>query len=150
MLKETSLRFDMTPRNKRINRQENHNQEIEVDPATILRTVSGHEAFYFYEAVGKPTGEAARSLPEFLNKLERANSGSILFHAQRKDFQNWIENTIGDAKLARKISSISTSNVDHARTKIRTNVENRIRELRDSSVTILDTQQSAVTHKIHA
>jgi hypothetical protein len=140
----------MSRRNKRSNRQESHSQEIEVDPAKILRTVSDNEAFYFYKDVGKPTGEAARSLPELLNKLEKVDSGSILFHAQRKDFQNWIENTIGDAKLARKIGSISTSNVDHAKTKIRTNVENRIRELRDSSVTILGTQQSTLTHRIQA
>ncbi len=141
----------MTPRNKKNNRQESRSQDIEVDPARVLRTVGDREAFYFYEAFGKPTGEAARSLPEFLNKIENAKSGSILFHTQRKDFQSWIENTIGDAKLAKKIGTISSSNVNHARTKIRTNIENRIRELRDSSVTILDTKQSTLTsHKIHA
>lgn len=151
MLEETFLRFDMTPRKKKTNRQESHNQEIEVDPARILRTVGDIEAFYFYEALGKPTGEAARSLPEFLNKLERVSLGSILFHTQRKDFQNWIENTIGDAKLARKIGSVSALNLNHARSKIRTNIEHRIRELRDSSVTILDTERSAVpSYRIHA
>ncbi len=140
----------MSSRNKKSNRLESPRQVIEVDPAKVLRTVGDREAFYFYEAIGKPTGETARSLPEFLNKIENMKSGSILFHTQRKDFQSWIENTIGDAKLAKKIGTISTSNVDHARTKIRTNVENRIRELRDSSVTILDTRQSTLTsHKIH-
>lgn len=86
-------------------------------------------AFCFYEAVDRPTGETASSLPDFLEKLKTAKLESLLFHAQRDDFSNWIENTLGDANLAAKIEKIRILYANSLRTRIRKALENRIREL---------------------
>ena len=114
------------------NGAENRNtQALEVD-AEAVRTLGNQEAFYFYEDIGKPTGEIARSLPDFLDKVKIVKSESLVFHLQRKDFQNWVEKTIGDKKLAKKLGRISSSQHDNVRMNICDTVENRIRELEKS------------------
>ena len=102
------------------------------------------EAFYFYEAIGKPTGENARSLSDFLEKIKSVKLESLLFHLQRKDFQTWIKKILGDSKLARKIGRIPPSHDDDLRTKIHATVENRIKELRGTSLTLLVNEDLAV------
>ena len=106
------------------------------EAAKVLRTVGDHEAFYFYEAVGKPTGEVARNLSDFVDRVKSVKSESLMFHLQRKDFQNWVEKILGDSKLAEELERISPSNSDDIRAKIHETVENRVRELRESSVEI--------------
>jgi hypothetical protein len=121
-------------------RTENMNrQNLEVDPEAvkIQRTVGDHEAFYFYEAVGKPTGEMARSLSDFMDKLTHVKTESLLFHHLRGDFPNWIEKVLGDSKLAGKLEKITSSSGDDVRMKIHKAVENRLKELRESSLAIL-------------
>lgn len=110
----------------------------------ILRTVKDEEAFYFYEAFGKPIGERAGSLSDFLEKIKSVKLESLLFHLQRKDFQNWINRTLGDSALARKIGRIPPSQNEETRTKIHSTVENRIKELRGTSLTLLVTEDLAV------
>jgi hypothetical protein len=102
----------------------------------ILRTVGDHEAFYFYEAVGKPTGEIAKNLSDFLDRVKSVKSESLIFHLQRRDFQNWIEKILGDSKLAGKLGSISPTNDKDIRANIYKMVENRIKELIESSTEI--------------
>jgi hypothetical protein len=104
--------------------------EINKETVTILRTVEDEEAFYFYEALGKPTGESAKSLSDFLAKIKSAKLESLMFHLQREDFQNWVKKTLGDPKLARKLNGIKPSYDDNLRIKIHATVENRIEELR--------------------
>lgn len=117
---------------------------INVDAAKILRTVRSHEAFYFYEAVGKPTGEIAVNLPEFLDKVKSVASVSLSFHLQRRDFQNWVEKILGDSELAEKLGRISSTSNDDIRMNILKAVENRIRELRESSLEVQVDDASAV------
>jgi predicted lactoylglutathione lyase len=112
------------------------NPEVDAETVRALRTVKDQEAFYFYEAVGKPTGEVARNLSDFLNKVKIVKSESLVFHLQRKDFQNWVANTLGDSKLAEKLGRISSSNDNNLRTNVCKTVENRIEELRESSLAI--------------
>jgi len=112
------------------------NSEPDAEAVRTLRTVKDQEAFYFYEAVGKPTGELARNLSDFLNKVKVVKSESLVFHLQRKDFQNWVANTLGDSKLAEKLGRISPSNGNNLRTNVCKTVENRIEELRESSLAI--------------
>jgi predicted lactoylglutathione lyase len=112
------------------------NPEVDAETVRALRTVKDQEAFYFYEAVGKPTGEIARNLSDFLNKVKIVKSESLVFHLQRKDFQNWVANTLGDSKLAEKLGRISPSNGNNLRANVCKTVENRIEELRESSLTI--------------
>jgi hypothetical protein len=108
--------------------------EVKASAVKVLRTVGNQEAFYFYEAIGKPTGETARNLNEFLDKIKTTKAESVKFHLQRKDFQNWIEKILGDAKLARELGKISKSNAADARVTVAETVENRIKQLKDSTI----------------
>jgi hypothetical protein len=127
----------MPPRNRKKSKGRNtQNLRVNVEPVKVLRTVEDHEAFYFYEAVGKPTGEVARNLSDFVDRVNSVKSESLMFHLQRKDFQNWVEKILGDSKLAEELERISPSNSDDIRTKIHETVENRMRELKESSAQV--------------
>jgi dihydroxyacetone kinase-like predicted kinase len=130
-------------RTKRTKEAKRRSQQVDVDAVRILRTVGDQEAFYFYEAIGKPTGEIARNLYEFLEKVKSVKSESILFHKQRKDFENWIGKTLGDSKLAVKLEEISLTN-DDIRTILYRTVENRMKELKEPSTAVLTTENSRV------
>jgi hypothetical protein len=121
--------------------------EVHTEAVRILRTVGDKEAFYFYEALGKPTGQSARSLSEFLGKVESVNLESLLFHLQRKDFQKWIQKILGDSKLARTMGRIAPSCDDNLRTKIHAAVENRIRELKGTPSTLLVSEDLTVASR---
>ncbi len=121
------------------------NVEVDADAAKILRTVRDQEAFYFYESVGKPTGENARNLSDFLNKAKSIKTESLTFHLQRQDFQNWIQKILGDSKLATELYKVSSSNKEDIRTNICRIVENRIKELKESNtLTVLIGEPSFV------
>jgi hypothetical protein len=72
---------------------------------------------------------------------------SLLFHLQRKDFQTWIKKILGDSKLARKMDKIPPSHDEDLRTRIYATVENRIKELRDASLTLLVSDVAVVSSK---
>jgi hypothetical protein len=124
-------------KNKGAKSRSKRNLEINMEAARILRTVENQEAFYFYESLGKPTGEIARSLSEFLDKVKFVKSESIMFHLQRKDFENWVGKILGDIKLAEKLERISSANCDDVRTIVCRTIDNRIKELKESSIAIL-------------
>lgn len=126
-----------------------NNSHSKVDFGKILRTVGDQEAFYFYETVGKPTGEIARNLPDFLDKVKSVKSECLTFHLERKDFQNWIEKTLGDYSLAGELNRISSTENDEIRMNIYKTVENRVRELRESSPEILFDANSTVLVSSH-
>lgn len=131
------MRKAVPPKNeKRTKKEKTQISKVKIDATKILRTVKDHEAFYFYEAVGKPTGEIARTLYEFLGKVKTVKSESLTFHFQRRDFQNWIEKTLGDSKLAAKLEKISPSNNGDVRMSIYKTIENRIKQLKESSAQI--------------
>jgi hypothetical protein len=139
------MKKTMSPKNKkRVEARNKQNLEVDTEAVKILRTVRDQEAFYFYEAVGKSTGEIARNLSDFLDKVKSVKSESLMFHLQRRDFQNWIEKILGDSKLAGKLERISCSNSDDVRMSIYKTVENRIKQLRESSVSILVDENRAV------
>lgn len=121
---------------KRIEARDRQNLEVDMEAAKILRTVRDQDAFYFYEAIGKPTGEIARNLSDFLDRVKSVKSESLVFHLQRRDFQSWVEKILGDSKLAGELGRISSSNCDDVRMSIYKTVENRIKQLRESSVSI--------------
>lgn len=123
--------------NKKRKIQKRQHLEVNTEAIKILRPLNEKEAFYFYEDIGKPIGESARSLSDLLEKTKSVKLKSLLFHLQRKDFQNWIKETLGDSKLARRIGRIVPSNNDDLRKKIHSTIENRIKELSGESVTLL-------------
>jgi len=97
----------------------------------ILSTVPHDKGFHFFVGLDRNTGETAASLDTFAQKLERINADSVKFHFQRKDFQNWIQTTVGDGVLAERINHISGQlAVEDLRNEIVKTVQNRISQLR--------------------
>ena len=107
--------------------------------ARILSTVTYERAFWFYNGLGKPTGEHAISLLDFCNKLKVVSSDSLLFHLKRRDFQNWISEVIGDTDLASRLDKIKAKN-NGLRDTLHAFVSNRIKELQDSWPILLTIQ----------
>ena len=138
-MKRTTSTGNRTTRNG--NRR---NMGSDPQSAKALRTVGDKEAFYFYEAIGKPTGQNAKNLHDFLEKVKTVKTESLAFHLQRKDFQNWTEKILGDAKLAREIGRVSTANSDDVRMLISEIVQHRIKELRQSSAGLIVSENSVV------
>jgi Family of unknown function (DUF5752) len=73
--------------------------------SNILRSVPPQNAFYFYRAIGAPTGAAARNLPDFLGVINSIDLTSLQFHLGRGDFENWLK-MLGDDTLARQIAAL--------------------------------------------
>jgi len=48
--------------------QKSSSPEVKAKAIKILRTVGSGEAFYFYEDIGKTTGESANSLSDFFER----------------------------------------------------------------------------------
>ena len=74
--------------------------------ALALRCVPPERAFSF-SSYDRPAGYAAHSLQELANMLEFAPDDVIRYHVEREDFFRWIDQVIGDAKLARKVRGVS-------------------------------------------
>jgi hypothetical protein len=97
----------------------------------ILSTVPHDKGFHFFTDIGSGTGETAMSLETFAQKLEVISADSVKFHFQRKDFQSWIQTTVGDGVLAERLSHISGElPVEELRNEIVKTVENRISQLK--------------------
>lgn len=127
---------DMISRNNHMHRKTRHKRqgfEVNTEAIRILRTLKEEESFYFYDSIGKPTGENAGSLFDFHEKIKSAKLESLVFHLQRKDFKNWVNKTLGDSKLARRIGRIHPSCDDNLRGKMCSTIEKRIKELREAS-----------------
>ena len=102
----------------------------------ILGNVVYDRAFFFYEDIGKPTGDFAISLSDFCNKINTIVLKSLAFHLKRGDFENWIREIIGDAELSQQIGKLKKSktilkNGKKLRNKLHTIVGDRIAELQD-------------------
>jgi hypothetical protein len=83
-------------------------QEISAS-LNMLRDVAFDQGFHFYTSLKHYTGITAVSLPEFVEKLKIIDSQSVSFHFQRSDFQKWMKETIGDAKLSEQIDQINSN-----------------------------------------
>ena len=123
-----------------------HRQNMESAPQSTkaLRTVGEKEAFYFYEAVGKPTGQNAKSLYDFLEKVKTVKTESLAFHLQRKDFQNWAEKILGDSKLSRALERVQATNNADVRMLLSEIIQHRIKELKQSSTGLIVSENSVV------
>jgi hypothetical protein len=97
----------------------------------ILRNVPYEKGFHFYTAPGSFTGETATSLDAFEKKLQVVPADAVTFHFQRGDFQKWIEDTLGDGELAKRVSLIIlTRPVEDLRKELMAIVQTRVTELR--------------------
>jgi hypothetical protein len=86
--------------------QERNRLQLDRKIMQVLRTVPHEKGFHFYTALGSYTGETATSLDAFERKTHVVPAASVSFHMKRGDFQKWIEDTLGDAELAKRISLI--------------------------------------------
>jgi Family of unknown function (DUF5752) len=97
----------------------------------ILGTVPHDKGFHFFTDLGHSTGETATSLETFAQKLDEINEDSVKFHFQRKDFQNWIQTTVGDGVLAERIRNVNEKlPAEDLRSELVKTVKTRISELR--------------------
>ncbi len=112
-----------------------------------LRTLSNEEAFHFYEDIGKPTGEHARSLRDFLERIESVKLESLIFHFKRNDFKKWVENTLEDQKLGKKLEKIHFTHDVRLRAEVWLVVRDHLKELEVTSdpVTICVIEPATIT-----
>jgi hypothetical protein len=113
----------------------------------ILRTVPYEKGFHFYTALGNFTGETATSLDAFEQKLQVVPDASVNFHLQRGDFQKWISDTLGDDKLAKRISVIELKlPVEDLRKELLAIVQARINQFKGDLPHHLMHSQSQLKH----
>jgi hypothetical protein len=102
--------------------------------ANVLRSVPPQNAFYFYRAIGAPTGAAARSLTDFLGIINTIDITSLQFHLGRGDFENWIK-MLGDNTLANQIAGLKDKKLrgEALRTELSDTLRSRLDSLQKSS-----------------
>jgi len=129
---------------KQTKREDVHFEVLNRDQiARILGELTQEKAFYFYEDVGRPTGDSASSLTDFCAKVNTVASASLSFHLKRGDFESWIKNALGDIELANQVAKIR-------KTKTAWKRENALRKklynvLRDRVVGLQDLWRHALT-----
>lgn len=137
----------MSPRIKpKKSTKKKQNIQVSKHAVQILRNVGDAKSFHFYENIGKPTGERAESLPQFLNRINTVKLESLQFHLERKDFQKWIKETLDDSELAERIENIAPTNDERLRVEIHEIVGQRIQELRDTGITIQVKEEQTIKH----
>ena len=103
--------------------------------AKLLSGIPYERGFHFFTSIGNFTGITATNLNDFAAQLQVVPLESIDFHFQRRDFQKWIAETVGDKELAEKISlfGAARSAQDLSKQMLRI-VQQRISELSISMV----------------
>jgi hypothetical protein len=105
--------------------------QLEKKILEILRTVPYEKGFHFYTGLGYSTGKTATSLDSFDKILQVVAADSVIFHFQRGDFRKWIEDTLGDQVLAKRVSSIKPPvSAEELRKELLAIVQTRIKELK--------------------
>ena len=138
-------------KSKASNGQTSKGFEVNAKAIKYLRTVNPTESFHFYEAIGKPTGQSASNLRELLEIVKSVKTESLKFHLERKDFQNWIEKTLGDETLARRITKTDTKHGGDIRVKIQSTLQKRIKELAKPNLTMMvDAEQTVISRELEA
>ena len=102
----------------------------------ILGTLTQEKAFFFYEDVGRPTGDFAASLTDLCSKINVVAPASLAFHLRRGDFESWTKNAVGDSELASRIAKVRSTktawkNDATLRKKLYVAVRDRVVELQD-------------------
>ena len=134
---------------KQAKREDVHFEVLNRDQiAGILGTLAQEKAFFFYEDVGRPTGDSAASLTEFCTKINTVASASLSFHLKRGDFENWIKNSLGDTELANRITKIRKTKTawkreNTLRKKLYSALRERVVELQDLWRHVLTWPESA-------
>ncbi|HXZ97984.1 MAG TPA: hypothetical protein VED24_01305 [Candidatus Acidoferrum sp.] len=101
------------------------------DAARMLRRLPSWRAFWFYRDVDAPLGQGAMSLSEFTQLISTIEEQSLEFHMQRKDFESWIREGVGDIELADRIGDLGRHALprEQLRKRLCSAVEERYHEL---------------------
>lgn len=99
--------------------------------SNILRSVPPQNAFFFYRAIGAPTGAVARNLSDFLGVINTIDVASLQFHISRGDFENWIK-MLGDDTLARQVANLKEKRLrgEELRLQLTETVKDRLDSLK--------------------
>ncbi len=108
--------------------QKDNQVTVEEKHTRPLKTVGADQAFHFYTAVDKPTEHRAHSLREFLEQAETLNAESLMFHQQRRDFKNWIQNALEEPELAAKIENIKAKDKTILKSKLTTVIRAHLKQ----------------------
>jgi len=79
------------------------------ETSRILRIVPPDRAMHYY-VDGVYTGISAHGIEELRDTVTLVPPGSVLFHLTDGDMENWLEYTIGDDAIAKKIRALKDSN----------------------------------------
>jgi len=92
----------------------------------LLRQLDQEHSFLFYNDIDDYTGVSAKSLEEFLDRLQTIGMRSIQFHAGRGDFENWVH-MLGDNWLAQQLKKEARSGMmgEELRTRLVETVKTR-------------------------
>ena len=100
------------------------------EPEKILRSVPFEQGFHFATYEGRFTSETAINLSSFSEELRTIDLQSVKFHFQRRDFQKWVETTLGDQELALRIDKTPSGLSDEGlRKELLKTVQTRFTEL---------------------
>ena len=88
------------------------------------------KAFHFYVGIDQPVGVSARSVKEFYDVVGTVAPGSLEFHLEREDFENWFKTTVEDDEFARELAGLRQTglNGEALRKQILLNLQARFGE----------------------
>jgi hypothetical protein len=73
---------------------------------TALKQLPEDNAFHFYVGIDQPVDTFARNIKEFYNAVETIAAGSLEFHSERGDFENWVRTSVKDDVFAGDLSAL--------------------------------------------
>jgi alpha-amylase len=113
-------------------------QELEKPEHTakrVLRRLPADRGFTFFHDFARPTKITVQSLNEFHSALKRVDAKVIRFHVERRDFDRWLRQVVGDEKLADKMAELPEKELsgEKLRRQVLKTVEGRLKELQKTS-----------------
>jgi alpha-amylase len=107
-------------------------EKPELAAKRILRRLPIGKGFTFFYEFARPARLPVHSLDEFYSALKTIDLSSIRFHTERRDFERWLRQVVGDDKLADKLMRIENKKCrgEGLRKKILATIERRIKELK--------------------
>jgi alpha-amylase len=110
-------------------------EKPELAAKRILRRLPAGMGFTFSYEFARSSGLTVHSLNEFISALKSVDVSSIRFHVERRDFELWLRQVVGDDKLADQIAKVNRSNKklegEALRRKVLAVTERRIKQLKE-------------------
>jgi len=73
---------------------------------TALKQLPKDKAFHFYLGIDQPADIYASSVKAFYRIVETLEAGSLEFHLDRGDFENWLKTAVEDETMATEIAKL--------------------------------------------